>query len=204
MTFDIAQVPYTPWVKEAQSWFENLGPRKEYTKPYFDEYMALVTEYQEIQKIKVVPSHLIQLLDVRLEPLTKILRAVTAGYEPCTPPKDWYCGIILPPNAKVPSLPSIEWFPRRDDPGTHQKDLLYFKGMMPAKVVQKWNDAIEVFSLRHIRIYSPDREDFTKPEIKFRDPIMIGQVYTQEEQWYFRIAQWDLAKDLAFMPKTST
>jgi len=195
------------WITEPLEWLEALGPHKSFATPYLEEFIPLAHEYEELKKLSGLPNHLLPLLEGKLDPLYRILQALDAGYEPCTPPEDWYCGIVLPTHINLhPRWLMFENFPRKAYKNPYNlHDVLRFKGMMPAKVIEKWQKAASVFWYPEMRVYSPNEEDFDKATITYKDPILIGRVYkSYEERLYFRIAQWDLAKDLAFMPKTVT
>lgn len=196
----------SPWITEPLEWLEALGPHKSFATPYLEEFIPLAREYIQIEKLRNLPNHLLPMLEEKLDPLTKILQALDAGYEPCTPPEDWYCGIVLPQNINIhPTWLLFENFPRKKFKNQSNRDVLRFKGMMPANIIEKWQKAAHVFLYPGMRVYSPNEEDFEKATITYKDPILIGRVYkSYEERLYFRIAQWDLAKDLSFMPKTST
>lgn len=142
----------------------------------------------------------------------KILRSIDAGFSFCNPPANWYCGTY---DLKTYEQPFFEDFPRarsREEIDEQKRlgssrivrgQTFTFRGIVPPAVQPHWRIASEIFGKSEIRIYSPNAEDFTRPVVVI-DPLMIGRVVSEGTIYYFRIAHWDLEKDLENFLKTGS
>lgn len=179
-----------PWVTSPENWLSNHNQHGSFAQELLKEFAFLNAQREGYAKLgNEVPAHLKMLVVTSIKPVEALLKAMNAGFELCTPP-DWRCGWF----DKSPSSVK-ETFPRvTGSPSSIQQ----FVGLVPANALEKWVIAKPIFSTENIRVYSPHKADFKSvPKVVYHDPIMIGRIMHNGEAKYFRIAQWDLAKDLA-------
>lgn len=186
-----------PWVASPQKWLADHNQNAPYAQELLNEYAFLHTQLEGYAKIgNEVPTHLKKLVETSIKPLEALLKAIDADFEPCTPP-NWLCGTIEPHEpVRYGYTQPKDSFPQLD--GKTNRNIKQFIGLVPASAMEKWIIAKPIFGAENIRVYSPHKEDFkSTPRIVYRDPIMIGRIMHNGEAKFFRIAQWDLAKDLA-------
>lgn len=189
------QTASSPWVTSPENWLARHNNHCPYVQELLNEYAFLRKQREGYAKTgNEIPAHLRQLVETSIKPIEALLKALDANFEPCTPPP-WLCGTIEPQAPSYYSQPK-DTFPQLDGKGS--RNMKQFIGLVPADAMQKWILAKPIFGAENIRVYSPHKEDFkTTPRIVYRDPIMIGRIMHNGEAKFFRIAQWDLAKDLA-------
>lgn len=144
------------------------------------------------------------------------MRALNLGFDPFTPPKEWYAGLV---NIGLEFYPALEWlgdykyipFPSkntekvkkgvkgyRDELDVTWHSIYYFTGVIPPEVIPKYTDAREIFDWPDIHVYSPRQEDIAVLTMATVDPIMVGRIQNVPMfgTLYFRVATWGLPEDL--------
>lgn len=127
--------------------------------------------------------------------LERILKITEAGFDPFRPPSNWYAGFLQKPRW-VSSGSAYNIYSRA----------------MPQFAIDAMKRAKDLNVFDNFTVHSPDSTAFQKimPMPRVVDPILVGWVGQPEtfgagsaghrwgEAQGFMIAQWDLAKDLAF------
>lgn len=150
-------------------------------------------------------------LDAQLSGISAVKHALKLGYQPYTPPADWFVG----------SAPAT--FLRQNKDQVRSQLELVFNTPIPEPALQQWKIARETGLFAIYAIAAPDRSLFTdsiqRVQSVFADPFLIGYIRTDSEpsirstrdRWIgiapgviteglfgFMIAFWDLQKDLEF------
>lgn len=123
--------------------------------------------------------------------LIKYIAILQQGYEPTTPPAEWYCGVVVIPKGHNNQTTELTRWPHKAFSGgtdtEHQ-----FTSPVPSAVGAAYAIAANLFG-DDIRVYSPNRADFAElPRPKRVDPVMIGYL----DGRYYEIIRWDVDKDL--------
>lgn len=177
-----------------------------------DELIQTIEENRVLRFLIRMPRHQLEIYRQRIEQLEseieeagRLEEALRYGYQPYTPPADWYVGAV----------------DEKDITSKTEIDLI-FRAPMPKEAIEKYQEARKrkLFSL--FLVAAPDRSLFRRiqpsaPTSLYVDPVLIGYIPTQEASYVssprtnqgkiapgivteglngFLIAYWDLEKDL--------
>src|SRR3989344_1645021 len=153
------------------------------------EYWLQVVDQQERLQTNTQQT---KSADTIIRALASILRALERGFEPTTPPKTWYPGLIshghfcercnrnplcphrhAEPDGSYYNLSDLAFdlkdtFPGKRAPveDEHFSAVLVYQGFIAPTATPRIQEAVEIFGFHDIRVYSPFRRDFTRTHLQ--------------------------------------
>lgn len=138
-------------------------------------------------------------------------------YEPTTPPRDWYCGVISKAattemvthrqRGRWGGYDTYTWKARETaketwphkafewDRNNNATDVHMFTAPVPADAMAAYHVAVAEFGVHNVRVYSPNMEDFAPaPKPRPIDPVIIAKA---ADGTYYEIARWAISEDIA-------
>lgn len=154
---------------------------------------------------RTMPAQQIRAYWVRLDFLRTVKMALELGFEPYTPPRNWYAGFLDEKG-------------RRRSP-MRTSEFNYFKALIPPAALARYQTALKAKVFDNFVVASPNKEHFQRIVQPVTDPVLVGYIGTQgkppaiatsQSAYYhlqvkdgvgFLIAMWGIADDLKFAPQ---